>query len=184
MNLFISNFGKRISQIAIKDITNQANISSSSLLSHYQDKYDLLDKIIQDKLSELSQLLKESKSNYMKYQSDMEVPDPYFVTFFEHLAINKNFYHTMFTKMDSSEFHTKMFEVIRESFKTVYQVWRRKEKKLLVPLDILLDYSSSSIIGITKIWIENNMIYAPHYMALQLTRLAIMGIYKTMGKMN
>ena len=174
---------KEFSQIAIKDITNQANISRSTFYSHYQDKYDLLDKIIQEKLSELSQLLKESKSNYMKYQSDMEVPDPYFVTFFEHLAINKNFYHTMFTKMDSSEFHTKMFEVIRESFYNRVSSME-KEKKLLVPLDILLDYSSSSIIGITKVWIENNMIYAPHYMALQLTRLAIMGIYKTMGKMN
>ena len=57
-----------------------------------------------------------------------------------------------------------------------------KDQELLVPLDILLDYSSSSLIGMTKIWLENNMIYAPQYMALQLTRLAFMGVYKAMGK--
>ena len=65
----------------------------------------------------------------------------------------------MFTKMDSAEFLTNMFKVIRESF-YIRISSMEKEKKLLVPLDILLDYSSSSIIGITKVWMENNMIYA------------------------
>src|SRR3954469_1365626 len=174
---------KEFTQISIKDIINQANISRSTFYAHYQDKYDLLDKTIQEKLSQLSELLLESKSNYMNYQSNIEIPDPYFVTFFEHLTMNKKFYHTMFTKMDSTEFLSKMYEVIRESF-YIRVSSMEKEQKLLVPLDILLDYSSSSIIGSTKVWVENNMIYAPHYMALQLTRLAIMGIYKTMGKMN
>ncbi|WP_338452908.1 TetR/AcrR family transcriptional regulator [Niallia oryzisoli] len=174
---------KGFTQISIKDITNQANISRSTFYAHYQDKYDLLDKIIQEKLSELGKLLTESKSNFMKDQSDLEEPDPYFVTFFEHLAINKNFYHTMFTKMDSSVFHTKMFKTIRESFFNRISSMEM-EHKPIVALDIFLDYSSSSIMGITKIWMENNMIYSPPFMALQLTRLSIMGVYKTMGKMN
>lgn len=174
---------KEFTQISIKDIINQANISRSTFYAHYQDKYDLLDKTIQEKLSELSELLIESKSNYINYQSNIEIPDPYFVTFFEHLAMNNKFYHTLFTKMDSSEFLSKMFEVVRKSF-YIRVSSMEKEQKLLVPLDILLDYSSSSIMGITKVWVENNMIYAPHYMALQMTRLAIMGLYKTMGKMN
>ncbi|WP_338450052.1 TetR/AcrR family transcriptional regulator C-terminal domain-containing protein [Niallia oryzisoli] len=178
---FISE--KEFTQISIKDITNGANISRSTFYAHYQDKYDLLDKTIQEKLSELNNSLVETKSNYINYQSNIEISDPYFVTYFEHLAMNHRFYHTMFTKMDSSEFLSKMYEVIRESF-YIRVSSMEKEQKLLVPLDILLDYCSSSIIGITKVWMENNMIYSPHYMALQLTRLAILGIYKTMGKMN
>lgn len=174
---------KEFTQISIKDIINQANISRSTFYAHYQDKYDLLDKTIQDKLAELSGLLMESKSYYMNYQSNIEIPDPYFVTFFKHLAMNNKFYHTMFTKLDSSDFHSKIYEVVRESF-YIRVSNMEKEQKLFVPLDILLDYSSSSIIGITKVWVENNMTYSPHYMALQLTRLAIMGLYKTMGKMN
>ncbi|MFE4810625.1 TetR/AcrR family transcriptional regulator [Peribacillus simplex] len=176
-------FEKEFTQMSIKDITNHANISRSTFYAHYQDKYDLLEKIIQEKLSELSELLLGSKSKYINYQSNIEIPDPYFVTFFEHLAINNKFYHIMFTKMDSSEFRSKIFEVIRESF-YIRVSSMEKEQSLLVPLNILLDYSSSSIMGITKIWVENNMIYSPHYMALQLTRLSIMGLYKTMGKKN
>jgi AcrR family transcriptional regulator len=172
---------KGFTQLSIKDITNQANISRSTFYAHYQDKYDLLDKTIQEKLSELSELLIESKTNYMSYQSNVDTPDPYFVTFFEHLAMNDKFYHTMFIKMDSSEFLPKIFEVIRESI-YIRVSSRGKDQELLVPLDILLDYSSSSLIGMTKIWLENNMIYAPQYMALQLTRLAFMGVYKAMGK--
>ncbi|WP_342047312.1 TetR/AcrR family transcriptional regulator [Bacillus sp. OTU530] len=174
---------KEFTQISIKEITHQANISRSTFYAHYQDKYDLLDKMIQEKLTELNELLIKSKSDYMNYQSNIDVPDPYFLTFFEHLAKNNKFYHTMFTKVEPSQFTSKMFEVIRESF-YIRVSSMEKDQKLLVPLEILLDYSSSSTLGITKVWVENNMIYAPHYMALQLTRLSIMGLYKTMGKIN
>ena len=104
---------KGFAQLSIKDITNHANISRSTFYAHYQDKYDLLDKTIQDKLSELGESL--LKSNSMNDQLNVNIPDPYFVTFFEHLATNEKFYHTMFIKMDTSEFLPKIFEVIRES---------------------------------------------------------------------
>ena len=123
---------KEFSQISIKDITNQANISRSTFYAHYQDKYDLLDKTIQIKLSELTESLAESESNYMNYQSNIDIPDPYFVTYFEHLATNYKFYHTMFTKMDSSKFISKFYEVIRESF-YIRISSMEKEQKLLVP---------------------------------------------------
>lgn len=97
----------------------------------------MLDKIIQEKLSELDKLLAKSKLNYKNNQPDLEEPDPYFVTFFEHLALNKIFYHTMFTKMNSSGFYTKMFETIRESFFNRISSMEM-EHKVIVSLDIFL----------------------------------------------
>lgn len=154
----------------------QANISRSTFYTHYQDKYDLLDKTIQEKLSDLRELLADSPFN-MDDQSNRELPDPCLRAFFEHIAANQTFYHTMFTKMVSSEFQPKLFKVIRESLYLRISSLE-KGQKLLVPLDILLDYSSSSILGITKVWVENNMIYTPHFMALQLTRLVMNSFYK------
>lgn len=174
---------KEFARISIKDITNQANISRSTFYAHYQDKYDWLDKTVQEKLSELNESLVNSMPNHGNDQSNLEMADPYYESFFENIATNQKFYHTMFTKIKSEEFLQKLYKVIRENLYLRISSMS-KEQRLLVPLDILLDYSSSSIIGITKVWVEKNMIYSPHYMALQLTRLAIVSLYKAMGKVN
>ncbi|MGE7781014.1 TetR/AcrR family transcriptional regulator [Peribacillus sp. NPDC097264] len=171
------------SRISIKDITNQANISRSTFYAHYQDKYDWLDKTVQEKLSELKECLRVSKPNLGNDQSSLEMADPYYESFFENIATNQKFYHTMFTKIKSEEFLQKLYKVIREDLYHRISSMNKKQS-LLVPLDILLDSSSSSIIGITKVWVEKNMIYSPHYMALQLTRLAIGSLYRAMGKVN
>jgi AcrR family transcriptional regulator len=172
---------KGFTKISVKDITDRANINRSTFYSHYQDKYDLLDKIIEEKLLTLAKLLSEEKSQYTSYESNLDVPDPFFGVLFEHLAEHEKFYRIMFTKMEPSIFIFKMLEVIRESCYTRISNMRM-EQKLVVPLDILLDYISSSIIGVVSKWLENNVVYTPRYMALQLTRLAILGTYKAMGK--
>ncbi|MFJ7637811.1 TetR/AcrR family transcriptional regulator [Peribacillus sp. NPDC097224] len=174
---------KEFSRISVKDITNQANISRSTFYAHYQDKYDWLDKTVQEKLSELKESLVKSMPNHGNDQFNLEMADPYYESFFENIAINQKFYHTMFTKIKSEEFLQNLYKVIRENLYLRISSMS-KEQRLLVPLDILLDYSSSSIIGITKVWVEKNMIYSPHYMALQLTRLAIVSLYRAMGKVN
>ncbi|WP_407408322.1 TetR/AcrR family transcriptional regulator [Peribacillus sp.] len=174
---------KEFSRISVKDITNQANISRSTFYTHYQDKYDWLDKTVQEKLSELKESLMKSMPNHGNDQSNLEMADPYYESFFENIATNQKFYHTMFTKIKSEEFLQNLYKVIRENLYLRISNMS-KEQRLLVPLDILLDYSSSSIIGITKVWVEKNMIYSPHYMALQLTRLAIVSLYRAAGKVN
>ena len=174
---------KEFSRISVKDITNQANISRSTFYAHYQDKYDWLDKTVQEKLSELKESLMKSMPNHGNDQSSLEMADPYYESFFENIAINQKFYHTMFTKIKSEEFLQNLYKVIRENLYLRISSMS-KEQRLLVPLDIWLDYSSSSIIGITKVWVEKNMIYSPHYMALQLTRLAMVSHYSAAGKVN
>lgn len=166
-------------QISVKDITHQANISRSTFYAHYKDKYDLLDKIIEDKLSILNELL--AKSNLPKNAWNNEVADPFFVTYFECIATNYTFYKQMFMMKDSNQFSTKLYHVIRESLSIRFSRIE-KERKFSIPLDILLDYSTSSLLGVTKVWVENHMIYSPNYIALQFTRLSINGIYPTMKK--
>ncbi|MCC3376181.1 TetR family transcriptional regulator C-terminal domain-containing protein [Cohnella sp. REN36] len=55
------------------------------------------------------------------------------------------------------------------------------DQKLLVPLDILLDYLSASTMGSIRTWLSQQMVFSAHYMALQMTRLSMLGIYRAMG---
>lgn len=172
---------KDFSQISIKDIIDQANISRSTFYSHYQDKYDLMDKSIHEKLVELQrEVLAETTSDSNNYLSNLDTPDPFFLTFFEHLSRNRKLYQLFFNKSDSSDLRGKLFDIIRGSFYTRISDME-KYQKLLVPLDILLDSSTSSLLGITNAWFRDDMAYSPHYMALQLTRLSKLGLYSSIG---
>ncbi|WP_028561092.1 TetR/AcrR family transcriptional regulator [Paenibacillus pinihumi] len=168
---------KEYKDIIIRDITERANVNRSTFYAHYVDKEELLQKIVDEKLSVLSEL----SGNYTDaYRPDFDAPDPYFVALFEHLAAHEVFYRVMLGKMPSSFYTSKMLGVIRDSFYArISNIG--KEQKLLIPLDILLDYTSYSAQGIIEKWLSQNMMYSPHYMALQLTRLSLLGVYSSMG---
>jgi hypothetical protein len=166
--------------IIVKDITERANVNRSTFYAHYQDKYELLDKIVNEKLSTLGKLANHQTSGWNGNHFDFNTPDPFFVAFFEHVSANDTFYRIILTKMHAFSFPDKMLEVIRDCFYIRISNFS-KDQKLLVPLDILLDNISASMLGTTKKWLEQQMIYTPRYMALQLTRLSMLGLYRAMG---
>lgn len=174
---------KPFADIIVKDITEKANVNRSTFYAHYQDKYDLMDQIVDNKLSMLHRLSTNDSDFYKSYQPDFEIPDPYFVALFEHLTSNETFYRIILTRSHDPSYSAKMLEAIRDSF-YIRISNAALDQKLLVPMDIVLDYISSAVMGIIKQWLEQHMIYSPHYMALQLTRLSMLGTYKTMGYME
>jgi len=171
---------KNYETIIIKDITNRANVNRSTFYAHYEDKENLLKKMTDNKLAELAGLSCDYVSPTSRFQPSFDVPDPYFVSLFEHLTANRTFYSVMLDKIHHSQFSDLMLEVIRESFFTRISSIS-KERKLHVPLDLLLDYISYSIHGMIRKWLVQPMVYSPEHMSLQLTRLSLLGVYRTMG---
>lgn len=171
---------KEFSSIIIKDITEKANVNRSTFYAHYLDKYDLLDKIVEQKFSALRILMEHELAKAERGQPGFEAPDPYFLALFEHIADNESFYSAMFAKKPSEAFGVKMADVIRESCYAQISAMSL-EKKMMVPMDLLLDYMSASIMGIIQSWLDQRMIYSPRYIALQLTRLSLSGTYAAMG---
>lgn len=171
---------KDFSSIIIKDITEKANVNRSTFYDHYLDKFDLLNKIIEEKFSALRILMEHELAKPERREPGVEVPDPYFLALFEHIADNESFYRAMFAKRASEAFEERMTKVIRESIYAKIAALSL-EKKMMVPLDMLLDYMCTSIMGIIQSWLEQQMIYTPRYIALQLTRLSLLGTYASMG---
>ncbi|ALS23860.1 TetR/AcrR family transcriptional regulator [Paenibacillus naphthalenovorans] len=171
---------KGFERISVKDIADHANVNRSTFYAHYQDKFDLLDTIIEEKLALLSKLFKETGPQVESRLLKFDEPDPYFVVLFNYMADSARFYKVMFTFLEQERFKLKMQEVIREAlYDRISRL--RMEQKLSVPLDIVLDYASSSVMGVAENWVKKDIIYSPHHMALQLTRLASLGIYKAIG---
>ncbi|MFF2479884.1 TetR/AcrR family transcriptional regulator [Paenibacillus sp. NPDC058071] len=166
--------------IVIRDITERANVNRSTFYAHYQDKNDLLNKIISETMSTLSREMSELPIAFRIEDTAAETIDPYFTTFFNHVAKHEKFYRTMFVSSPTDAFTERMLEEIRSIF---YERAARigKDKKLSVPLDLLLDYLCTSLYGICKRWLEQGMVYSSNHMALQLTRLSNLGVYNAMG---
>ncbi|GGG89274.1 TetR/AcrR family transcriptional regulator [Paenibacillus radicis (ex Gao et al. 2016)] len=173
---------KRIEDIAIKDITERANVNRSTFYAYYSDKFDLLDQMTKAKLDELSRLL--IAGNAAAYLPDYNEPDPFFSTLFDHLEENEPFYIVLFTRLGpasaANDYPNAMFAVIRDAFYARISSLGMSQKQA-VPVDLLLDHISFSTFHSAKKWMEQRMIYSSRHMALQLTRLSILGGYRAMG---
>ena len=165
-------------KVNIKDITELADVNRSTFYSHFQDKYDLLNQLVQEHLHALSQLAEQHIKNMQQQEPD--TADPYYTALFEHLAEHELFYKMMITRMSPELFLEPMRIVIRDSYHRFISQ-RNAAASTLVPQDILLDYMSYAIMGIIKQWFDTEMIYSPRYTALQLTRLSLTGTYNAMG---
>ncbi|WP_080834493.1 TetR/AcrR family transcriptional regulator [Cohnella massiliensis] len=168
--------------ISVLDVAERANINRSTFYAHYRDKEELLESMIEDKL----QLLTDSlKAEALRAASPVgggaipDEPDSFLVTLFQHIFENGKFYRILFSQ-EGLRFAEKLYDRVREGLYTRI-AGLHMEQKLLVQMDILLDYSSSAIVGIARKWLENGMVYSAAYMALQLSRIAALGTDQAMG---
>ena len=80
---------KNFDDITIQDIADRANINRGTIYLHYQDKYDLLDKLIETHIKELGKW----GHGHVRWACSM-VLDPYF----EYFEKNYLFFSTMLAR--------------------------------------------------------------------------------------
>ncbi|UPK42447.1 TetR/AcrR family transcriptional regulator [Paenibacillus pabuli] len=169
---------KSFAEISVVDIAEQANINRSTFYAHFLDKDDLLDSMVNEKFQLLDQLLTKRNTRLGSLPS-LNEPDPIFSVLFEHILEHDEFYRVMLLIDPAGNFNSRLNELIRETFfdRISHSDMVQKE----VPLDILLDHISFSTTGIIYRWLADTKVCSPHYMALQLTRIALLGTYQAMG---
>lgn len=170
---------KCFAEISVVDIAQQANINRSTFYAHFLDKDDLLDNMVNEKFQLLEQLLAERRGHHGSVPSFND-PDPIFAVLFEHILEHDEFYRVMLLVNPAENFNIRLTELIKETF--LHRISQLEmQQKVQVPLDILLDHISYSTIGMIHKWLADHKVYSPHQMALQLTRIALLGTYKAMG---
>ncbi|WP_028549119.1 TetR/AcrR family transcriptional regulator [Paenibacillus sp. UNC451MF] len=160
----------------VRDITARAMINRATFYLHYEDKYDLLKKIIDGMLHELKQTMALPVSfSAEQFNMNAETPPESFVRQFEHLAANALFYKVMLGPNGAPGFAGRMEQVIQEALFERQTLAQPNEQQLSLPRELIIRYATSAHIGLMKHWLENNMPYSPHYMATQLKRLHLLG---------
>ncbi|SET02836.1 TetR/AcrR family transcriptional regulator [Paenibacillus sp. NFR01] len=153
---------KEFDAITIQDIADRADLNRSTIYLHYQDKYDLLDKLIEAQITELGEM--------DTWACNEEWTDA-FIPYFEYFEKNYLFFSTMLSSKSAgpSFFRTRLLAYCIEGFRR--EIDRESGKNNHLYDDVLLQFAGTAYIGVIEWWILNRMPHPPEIMAKQIGAL-------------
>jgi AcrR family transcriptional regulator len=148
---------KNFDAITIQEISDHANVSRGTIYLHYVDKFDLLDKLIEEHINEMRQICEATSA--AEY-TDANLP------WFEYLKSHYLFFSTMLASKGAPSFRRQFHEFLIEEFKDEVDISQGKNHELNE--DVLLQFIVTSYGGIVEWWITNGMPFPPQVMAEQV----------------
>ncbi|KRF08140.1 TetR family transcriptional regulator [Paenibacillus sp. Soil766] len=149
---------KNFDDITIQDIADRANLNRGTIYLHYQDKFDLLDKLIETHLNELGEM--------DEWACEMDWNEA-LVPYFEYFEKNHLFFSTMLASTGvPSAFRTRLLASFIEGFKG--EIDREGGRNAdFIEEDVMLQFAGTAYVGIIEWWIRNGMPYPPQVIAKQ-----------------
>jgi AcrR family transcriptional regulator len=152
---------KNFDDITIQDIADRADLNRGTLYLHYQDKFDLVEKLIDTHFNELDEM--------DKWACEMDWNEA-LVPYFEYFEKNYLFFSIMLaSKGVPSSFRTRLLASFMEGFKG--EIDRESGRNSGIMEDVMLQYAGTAYVGVIEWWIRNGMPYPPREMAKQVGAL-------------
>jgi AcrR family transcriptional regulator len=105
---------KNFDQITIQDISDRANVSRKTIYLHYQDKFDLLDKLIEEHINELREMCESAPETDSTDEG---------VGWFEYFERNYSFFSAMLASKGAPFFRSRFLEFVIEDIKNEKNDW-------------------------------------------------------------
>lgn len=137
---------KRFDDITIQDIADRANVNRGTIYLHYMDKYDLLDKMIEEHMDNLRQLCQSASD--MTYQEGNYI----WYEYFEHHYL---FFSTMLESKGAHYFRSRFLELVVQETKPEVDTTEGKNQGLSE--EVVLHFFSSAVVGAVEWWFKNGM---------------------------
>ncbi|MCR8656480.1 TetR/AcrR family transcriptional regulator [Paenibacillus endoradicis] len=153
---------KKFDQITIQDISDRANVSRRTIYLHYMDKFDLLDKLIEEHINELRVLCLS--------ESEMDSKDRG-MTWFEYFECNYLFFSSMLASKGAPFFRKRFLEFVIDDIQNGWEMIEGEKRG--INKDILLQFFAPAYVGIVEWWFNNDMPYPPHVMDEQVDKLLV-----------
>lgn len=179
---------KGYDQVTVEEITERANLGRATFYLHYRDKEDLL---LEDVINLVDQMVEETTGMpWLRWRQAPEgsVPwpnrPPPMVLVFQHVAENAGHYRIILRGQGSYTVGERLREIIIQAIKDVGLVRSQEgfpEREIQVPLDVIANYYTGSVMGLVSWWLENDMPYPPEKMAEYFQRLFFPGLMQVLG---
>lgn len=169
---------KGFDAITVQDIANRAVLNRATFYLHYQDKHDLLVKSLHDAIDELIADISTLNENG---QLIFEGPQRPIKRVFEHVAQRKRFYQVMLGAEGVPSFVAGVRDYIAEITLGWLSVLQPTPEKSIVPLEIVANSLSWSMLGVLIWWLDHNLPHSPDYMAEQFRVLITSDLRQVLG---
>ncbi|MGG3693725.1 TetR/AcrR family transcriptional regulator [Heyndrickxia ginsengihumi] len=147
---------KSFDDITIQDIADRANVNRGTIYLHYTDKYDLLDKMIEEHIDNLRELC--------QLAADMTFQEGNYV-WYEYFEQNYLFFSTMLASKGAPYFRSRFLELVVDEFKPEVDTAGEKNKGLNE--EVILQFFGSAVVGAVEWWFKNGMPLSARAMAEQ-----------------
>lgn len=147
---------KNFDEITIKDISDRANVNRGTIYLHYTDKYDLLDKLIEEHINNLRELCHAA--------SDMTFKEGNYI-WFEYFADNHLFFSTMLNTKSAAYFRTRFLDLVIQEYGVEVDVSDGTNQGLSE--EIILQFFGSAVVGTVEWWFREGMPIPPRVIAEQ-----------------
>lgn len=148
---------KNFDDITIQDISDRANVSRGTIYLHYLDKFDLLDKLIEEHINELRKMCESaSEMNYIDSN----------LIWFEYFESNYLFFSTMLASKGAPYFRSRFLQLLIDELRNELNI--NEGKNYGFSEDVMLQFLGSAYVGIVEWWLKNGMPHTPHVMAEQV----------------
>jgi AcrR family transcriptional regulator len=169
---------KGFDAITVQDIADRATLNRATFYLHYQDKHDLLIKSLHDAIDELMADIgpTEEKAPLM-----VDGPQRPIVQVFQHVARHARFFQVMMGAEGVPSFIAGVRDYMAEITLNWLNVLQPDPEKSIVPLEIVANSLSWSLLGVLIWWLEHDMPHPPEYMAEQFRVLITSDLSEVLG---
>lgn len=148
---------KNFDDITIQDISNRANVNRATIYLHYLDKFDLLDKLIEEHINELREMCESACK--LEWIDATEI-------FCEYFESNYSFFSLMLANKGAPYFRNRFLNFLLEAFRNEVDVTKGKNRGL--DEDVIVRFIASAFVGVVEWWFTNEKHLSHQTLAEQL----------------
>jgi AcrR family transcriptional regulator len=169
---------KGFDALTVQDIAERATLNRATFYLHYQDKHELLINSLRDAIDELMADIGPTEANSQLVFDGSLRP---IVGVFNHVAQHARFYRVMMGAAGVPAFIAGVRDYIAEITRQWLTVLQPVPEKSTVPLDIVANSLSWSLLGVLIWWLEHDLPHSSEYMAEQFRLLITSDLRQVLG---
>jgi AcrR family transcriptional regulator len=155
---------KPFESITIGDITKTAQINRGTFYLHFQDKFDLLDRIEQQLFADIGNHIDELQSHYSATHVYKEEQEHLANTLFSVIELHSPILKIFLSDHGRAGFHIRFRDAFSEKVRFNLEKNESFNAMLKVPMDYFLSFITSAFLGLIEQWVQNGLDKTPQEM--------------------
>lgn len=162
--------------ITVRDLCLLARINRSTFYTHYQDKYDLLNRITQEAIQKIVRIVNPEEIVNSSGKIDLSAYSAMVLSLFCAIAEDRVLYQTLLGVNGNYNFLKELKEIVKKKILAEWDVIRPRINSLPIDETLYLEIVVSIFVGTVLWWIDDNFSLTPEEITGQLVRYVVSGM--------